>query len=249
MTTRHALTLPPEESHMLVKELTERSPMRAIEKAIHGGLGAGNIGVILARPGVGKTACLVQIGLDAGLRRQNVLHVSMGHTVGRVRDWYAEIFRDMAEANKLEDPVHCLLTLESRRRIHSYLGHTFSVAKLKDTVHFMVTHANFEPRLIVVDGFDLPEASVEDLHELRQIAHDIGAEIWMSGIVRRTDPGYYTHEIPEPYKHLADEVDVFLKLEGIDGSVSLRLIKDHDDTNIPELNLKLNPQSMLIVEE
>jgi hypothetical protein len=29
---------------MLLKELTERSPMRVFENSIHGGLGAGNLG-------------------------------------------------------------------------------------------------------------------------------------------------------------------------------------------------------------
>ena len=115
---------------MLLKELTERSPMRAIEGALQGGLGAGNLGVILSRPGVGKTACLVQMGVDSALRGRNVLHVALGHTVGRVRDWYAEIFKDMAAAYKLEDAIHCLLDLERHRRIHTYLGHSFSIAKL-----------------------------------------------------------------------------------------------------------------------
>jgi len=40
---------------MLLKELTERSPMRVFENSIHGGLGTGNIGVVVARHGVGKT--------------------------------------------------------------------------------------------------------------------------------------------------------------------------------------------------
>ena len=40
------------------KELNERSPIRVLEASIHGGLGSGNIGVVVARHGVGKTAKL-----------------------------------------------------------------------------------------------------------------------------------------------------------------------------------------------
>lgn len=234
---------------MLLKELTERSPMRAIEQAIQGGLGGGNVGVILARPGVGKTACLVQIGVDAGLRHRDVLHVALGHTVSRVRDWYTEIFKDMAAAYKLEDSLHCLLDLEHHRRIHTYLGHTFSIQKLKDMIGFVVAHTEFKPQVILIDGLDLPAMGVEALHELKDLAQDIGAEIWLSGVSRRADPGYYGNEIPEPYKAIASQVAVFLKLESTDGSVSLRIVKEHDHAELPELHLKLNPQSLLIVEE
>ena len=47
---------------MLLKELTERSPMRVFENSIHGGLGQGNLGVVVARHGMGKTAFQVDIG-------------------------------------------------------------------------------------------------------------------------------------------------------------------------------------------
>jgi hypothetical protein len=234
---------------MLLNELTERSPVRAIEKAIHGGLGAGNLGVILSRPGVGKTACLVQIGVDAALRGRNVLHVALGHTVARVRDWYTELFKDMAAAYKLEDSIHCLLDLERHRRIHTYLGHAFAVPKLRETVLFMATHAQFEPRVILIDGIDLPGASLDDVHELKGLAADIGAELWLSGVSRRTDTGYYGHEIPAPYLQIAPLISVFLKLESLNGSVSLRIVKEHDQPELPELHLKLHPQTMLIVEE
>jgi hypothetical protein len=41
------------------KDLNERSPLRLLEKSIHGGLGRGNIGVVAARRGLGKSAVLV----------------------------------------------------------------------------------------------------------------------------------------------------------------------------------------------
>ena len=56
---------------MYRKEVNERSPLRLLEKSIHGGLGPGNLGVVLARAGVGKTAFLVQLGLDDLLRERH----------------------------------------------------------------------------------------------------------------------------------------------------------------------------------
>ena len=69
---------------MYTKEVNEQSPLRILEKSIHGGLGKGNLGVVMARAGVGKTACLVQIALDDLLRGRDVLHVALGQTVEHV---------------------------------------------------------------------------------------------------------------------------------------------------------------------
>ena len=80
---------------MLLKELTERSPMRIFENSIHGGLGAGNLGVVVARHGMGKTAFLVDIALDDLMRGRKVLHVTIGRTIEHVREYYEEIFRDL----------------------------------------------------------------------------------------------------------------------------------------------------------
>ena len=66
------------------KELNERSPLRVLEQSIHGGLGRGNIGVIVARHGVGKTAFLVGVALDDLMRGRSVLHISMEQPADRV---------------------------------------------------------------------------------------------------------------------------------------------------------------------
>ena len=49
---------------MIKTELIKRSPLRILEKSIHGGLGPGNLGILASRKGIGKTACLVHIGID-----------------------------------------------------------------------------------------------------------------------------------------------------------------------------------------
>ena len=74
------------------KDLSERSPLRVLDQSIHGGLGRGNIGVVVARHGVGKTAFLVGVALDELMRGRNVLHVSLDQTAERVRAYYDEIF-------------------------------------------------------------------------------------------------------------------------------------------------------------
>ena len=49
---------------MDLKQLNSVSPLRVFEDSINGGLGKGNLGVIVSKKGVGKTACLVHIATD-----------------------------------------------------------------------------------------------------------------------------------------------------------------------------------------
>ena len=50
---------------MFRKFVNARSPLRLLEKGLHGGLGIGNIGVVVAGRGVGKTAFLVGVAAVA----------------------------------------------------------------------------------------------------------------------------------------------------------------------------------------
>ena len=57
---------------MLKSQLIKKSPIRVLDKTIHGGLGAGNLGAFTARKGVGKTASLVHVATDKMLRGEKV---------------------------------------------------------------------------------------------------------------------------------------------------------------------------------
>ena len=63
---------------MYADQVSDNSPIRILERCCRGGLAPGELGVVMARAGVGKTAFLVQVGLDAAMRKQPVLHVALG---------------------------------------------------------------------------------------------------------------------------------------------------------------------------
>ena len=100
---------------MYRKEVNERSPMRVFEESIHGGLGRGKVGVLVARAGVGKTALLVQIALDDLLRNRKVLHISHLNAVDHVRSFYDEIFHDLVITHHLAQPQQVHLEIERNR--------------------------------------------------------------------------------------------------------------------------------------
>ena len=100
---------------MYRKYLNARSPLRLLEKGLHGGLGPGNIGIVLAGHGVGKGSVLVGVALDELLRQGNVLHVSLTHPVAHVRAHYDTVYEDLAESTRLDDAVATHAEIDGRR--------------------------------------------------------------------------------------------------------------------------------------
>jgi hypothetical protein len=79
--------------NMLVKDLMLRNPFRLLGEEAGQHLESGQLGAVLARAGVGKTAFLVQLALNGLLRNQKVLHISINDPVNKVTLWYEEVFR------------------------------------------------------------------------------------------------------------------------------------------------------------
>jgi KaiC/GvpD/RAD55 family RecA-like ATPase len=233
---------------MLLKELTERSPMRVFENSIHGGLGAGNLGVVVARHGVGKTAFLVDIALDDLMRGRRVLHVTIGRTIEHTREYYDEIFLDLARATDLEDMYEIRREIETHRQIKSYLKDTFSVEHLRAHIAMLREVMGFVPVAIVMDGYDFTSASLEDVEALKAIASQLKAEFWTAAHTHRTDPRDASG-IPEPVAHLAGVFDVIVHMAHDGKAVHLNVLKDHDNPQVKHLSLALDPTTMLIRQE
>ena len=62
------------------------------------------------------------IALDDAMRGRKVLHVSLDKTVDHIREFYDEIFMDLAHSADLEDLPTERLDMERNRMIHTYAG-------------------------------------------------------------------------------------------------------------------------------
>ena len=87
---------------MLKKDLILRNPLRVMGNENDDILDAGEFGAVLARAGVGKTAFMVQLSLNALLRGKNVLHISLTDPVNKVSLWYKEVFNLIAEQYQVD---------------------------------------------------------------------------------------------------------------------------------------------------
>ncbi len=230
------------------KELNERSPYRIFEKSIHGGLGRGNLGVVVARRGVGKTAFLVGVALDDLMRGKKVLHVALGQAMGKVREYYDGIFDDLARTARLEDVPAIFRDMERHRNIHCYLGQTFSIDKLLRDVALLKEHADFVPTAILIDGLDFDRITPEHLARFREAARANDAELWMSAITHRESP-LNERGVPEPLAHLEGLVDVIVRLYHDGKAVHVHLLKDHENPRVSDTGVALDPATMLLRQE
>ena len=233
---------------MYAKQVNERSPLRVFERSIHGGLGLGNLGVVVSRPGMGKTSFLVGIALDDLMRGKKVLHIALEQSVDHVREYYEEIFADLARTTHLQDAASVRLEVERSRLVHTYVGHSFSMVKFRESLSTLRDHLHFEPSLIVIDGFDFGSDHYDDVSQIRDIARRIGSELWMAARTYKNAPQPQGTSLPWPLARYADLANVVVSLDPIGDRVRLRLVKDHDNADLSDLYLDLDPQTMLLIE-
>jgi hypothetical protein len=222
--------------------LNARSPLRLLEKGLHGGLGPGNLGVVIAGHGVGKTSFLVGVAVDELLREGRVLHVSCSHPVAHVRAHYDVVFEELAQQRHLENVAAIHREIDHHRSIRVYPPNTLTPEKLRDAVK-LETEVGGAPTLIVLEGLDIATQSRADIEDLRSLARELEAEIWLEA----TSDHEREVTTPAAVTALGDELSVVLALEPGDETVRLRALKDHDHPDVADLHVALDPSTLLLV--
>ena len=228
-------------------ELTARSPLRILDRSMHGGLGTGGLGVVCAPAGVGKSAFLVDVALDELLRGREVLHFALEHATERVRSYYRQIFDEIVRAERIERPSEVWSDLERGLRIQAYQGASFGVATLERTLSLLDEHAGFLPDVVVVDGYDWARGSSREVDGIKRAIRGHGCELWMSASVEDTGDGGPFVAFPDPLPRYREVVDVLFSLCGAAGVVHVRLLKDREGVEPRALDLDLDPTTLLLV--
>ena len=129
---------------MDIQELNKISPLRVFDDAINGGLGKGNLGVIVSRHGVGKTACLVHLATDKLLRGENVIHVSFSGNVEHVMNWYKEVFKEIAEIQSLDDAHNVYASILANRVVMNFSQSQISIEKVLSSLKSLIEQGAFQ---------------------------------------------------------------------------------------------------------
>ncbi len=224
-----------------------RSPRTLLERDGHPGPGPGKLALVLGRAGVGKTAFIVGIGIDALLSGQKVLHISLERSVDKVRTWYDDLLMEMLRREKkLEHWAAIQLEVERHRHIHTYVGGAFSIDRMRQALELLQSAMDFTPDVIILDRLGSAKLDPESIKSLRDIAGDAGAEMWMAFRTHREDPEREAGHLPEGARVFEDQIDLALSLEPRDNRVRLHVIRDQDEVVNKDLNILLNPKTLLL---
>ena len=233
---------------MDIHELNKISPLRVFDDAINGGLGKGNMGVIVSRHGVGKTACLVHLATDKLLRGENVIHVSFSGNVEHVMNWYKEVFREIADLQSLDDAHSVYSSILSNRVVMNFSQDQISVEKVLKSLKSLIEQGAFNADAILFDGYKLTVADEDDIVKIRDFARDMNLEVWFSVSPVRPDVTYDEYGVPDTLKKYLDYIDVLVGLkynENID-KVVMTVVRSHGKNVAKPMQVRLDPKTMLI---
>jgi hypothetical protein len=232
---------------MIKNDLINKSPLRILEQSIHGEMGKGNIGVIAARKGIGKTACLVHIGTDRLFQGRHVIHVSFGSDAGHIVSWYEDIFNEIARRNNLSGAMDIHDDIIRNRIIMNFKQDNTHINKIKKNLDLFIEKGNFNVDTIIIDGYNFNKASREDFKDFKRLALEKNLELWFSASLKE-HPTQSKQAFPDEITPFIEDISILISMEPKGNFVQLALIKDHDRIVNSDLGLKLDPQILLIAE-
>jgi len=243
---------------MVLSELIQRSPVRIFEQSIHGGLKAGEIGIIASESGLGKTSVLVQLALDKLLQGKKVVHVSFTQHTHYVLAWYEDIFNEFISKKNLENAGDVKNEVVKNRVLMNFNQDGMSKDQIIKGLRAMIVEGGFKAESVIIDGFDFSRADRERIDGVKTFARELGLSVWYSCTVPDEDShqgcahqgrGQYDKEnIPLLLKDFADLVDVVIVLEPKSDHIDLSVSKDRNAHDTKAMAMRLDPKTLLILE-
>ena len=229
---------------MLKKDLILRNPLRVMGYENDDILNAGEFGAVLARAGVGKTAFLVQLSLNALLRGKNVLHISLEDPVNKVSLWYQEVFNLIAQQYKVDQINQLWESLLPHRFIMTFKVEGFSVPKLKERLSDLMEQNIFSPQMMIVDGLPFDDSVHQSLMEFKNLINRHQMPAWFTIRTHRHDaPG--PDGIPMQIAQFSDLFEIAIQLLPVGKEIHVKAVKGAESFS-EHLDLRLDPSTMLI---
>jgi len=217
-------------------------------KTLRQGLSAGDVGVVVARAGVGKSAYLVQIALAELLEGKAVLHVSLESPVAHVRRWYDDQIARLPSKTPPANDEDSGLQIERLRHILCYLDGSFTPERLQSSLKFLAEHMDFDPRLVVIDGLAIPGQDEDLIERLASMSKESNIEVWLSSLKHRSSEvsAPAETELPPSLQKMAEWIAAFVCLEPEGAEVGIRrwLRSEGRWTRLP---LRLDPRTLSVV--
>ena len=234
---------------MVKEELITRSPIRLFEQSIHGGLKAGEIGIIASHAGIGKTSVLVQLALDKLLQGKKVIHVSFTQHTDYVLAWYEDIFNEFINKKNLENEQDVKSDIVKNRVLMKFNQDGLTVDQILRSLWAMIVDGSFSAECIIVDGYKFTENEGDNISKIKKFAQELGLSVWFSCTVNDDEKVIDKQNVPVLIKDYCELFDVIVALEPKQDHIELAVSRDRDSETPEHLALRLDPKTLLILEE
>ena len=159
------------------KDLIAHSPVRFFD-ATKASLKEGEMGLITAKKGLGKTSILVQFGIDSLLNDNALVHVSFDQQSSNVIAWYSSVLSEIAKKKNFSaEEVN--EEIVRNRTILNFNQETFTLPKVVNTLKAL-KEGGSKINSIVVDGLDLDKTSTDDLDCIANFVKSQKMTAWFS---------------------------------------------------------------------
>jgi len=227
---------------MVKEDLIERSAVRNFEKALDGALRPGEIGIVTAKRGVGKTSMLVQLGLDQLLQGKPIVHISFSQQTDYAITWYNNMFDEMAEKKHLEKAAELKAEVIARRIVLNFNQDIVRTTQIIKTVKALF-EVGSKPSALMIDDFDFSRAVPEAIQQMKTFAKEMGLFIWYTASADVREKGIHAD-----LKSYAGDLDVILYLEPVSEAIKIHALKAREKTDF-DTGCKLDLKTMLLAEK
>lgn len=226
--------------------LVNQNPLRVLNL----GRGSKQLGLVMARAGLGKTALLVQIALDSILRGNRVIHVSIGESIEKTKSWYDDILQFILQEHSVNRPHELIDLIARHRMIMTFKEDTFSRPRLEERLNDLILQDIFKPNCLVVDGFDFENTDRSTVEDIKELLENMNLQAWFSATSHRGDDRFSPTGVPAPCHEVDDLFDtvILLKPEH-DATIKLEIIRNDTDESAPAVSLNLDPSTMMVKED
>jgi hypothetical protein len=205
------------------------------------------MGLVMARAGLGKTALLVQIALDAILRGKRVIHVSIGESIDKPKKWYDGILSTILQGHSVDRPHELIDMVARHRMIMTFKVAAFTRSRLEERLNDLVLQDIFRPNCLVVDGFDFDKADREALVDIKDLVENMNMQAWFSAIRHRSDSRVSPADVPALCHEVDDLFDMIILLKPEqDATIQLDIIRNSGEQITGGNGLRLDPTTMMI---
>lgn len=226
---------------MVKQDLINTSPVRFFDAISNGGLKEGQMGLITAKKGLGKTSVLVQFGIDSLLHDKHLVHVSFDQKSSNVIAWYESVLAEIGKKKNVDDMSVLSETIIRDRTILNFNQETFTLPKVVNTLKAL-KDGGISVKAIIIDGEDMDKVSADGIKAVADYAKAEGIVVWFSAT--NESPVLAETVRPDLLPFFADVVHI-----ASDGkAVCLSLLKA-DGKEVKEGSVKLDSKTMLMTDK